>query len=308
MTDERLEARVLVVDDTPTNLDLVRQALESIGCEVMVATSGERALETVQRQVPELILLDVVLPGMDGFEVCRRLGRDETTRAIPVIFLTARDAADDIVEGFRAGADYIVKPFRKEEVLARVRTQVERVRLLREVVAKNAELELLRLRLAERQASHSFQDAASGLYHRAGFAALARQQLKVARRTRTEMILLRADVEGETLEQIERALGELGRVVQRTFRDADMAGRMNGTDCGVLLVNAGAGQTDIALRRLERNLAAHNARAGEGQKLQVRVGVAYFDPGRPCSFEELVAAADAEMPIGGAATRPRDAG
>ena len=142
MIDGRLEACVLVVDDTPENLDLVRLALESIGCEVMVATSGARALETVQRQRPALILLDVNMPGMDGFETCRRLRLDKTTRAIPVIFLTARDASDDIVEGFRAGGiDYIVKPFRKEEVLARVRTQVERVRALQEVVAKNAELE-----------------------------------------------------------------------------------------------------------------------------------------------------------------------
>ena len=142
MTDERLDACVLVVDDLPENLDLVRQALETIGCEVMVATSGERALETVRHQVPALILLDITMPGMDGYEVCRRLRQDEATRTVPVIFLTARDSAEDVVEGFRAGGvDYIVKPFRKEEVLARVRTQVERVQLLQEVVAKNAELE-----------------------------------------------------------------------------------------------------------------------------------------------------------------------
>ena len=142
MTDERLNACVLVVDDVPDNLNLVKQALEGIGCEVMVATSGERALETVQRQAPELILLDVMMPGMDGFEVCRSLRRNETTRAIPVIFLTGLETTDDIVEGFRAGGiDYIVKPFRREEVQARVRTQLERVQLLREVVAKNAELE-----------------------------------------------------------------------------------------------------------------------------------------------------------------------
>jgi len=141
VTDEWLGACVLVVDDTPENLDLMRQALENIGCEVMVATSGERALETVQRQVPELILLDVVMPGMDGFEVCRRLKQDETTRAIPVLFLTARDTADDIVEGFRAGGvDYIVKPFHKEEVLARVSMHLERIRLLQKIVEKNAEL------------------------------------------------------------------------------------------------------------------------------------------------------------------------
>ena len=159
-----------------------------------------------------------------------------------------------------------------------------------------AELDLLLIRLAERQASQSFQDAGSGLYHRAGFAVLARQQLKVARRNKTEMILLRVDVDGGDLEQTERAIGNLGRVMQSTFRDADMAGRVDGTDCGVLLVNASVAQTDIALSRLQQNLAAHNARAGEGHQLKVRVGMAHFDPDRPCSFEELVAQADAGMP------------
>ncbi len=151
MIDQLIDVRVLVVDDLPENLDLMRLTLESVGCQVMVATSGERALETVRRRVPELILLDVTMPSMDGFEVCRRLRQDEATRTIPVIFLTARDAADDIVEGFRAGGvDYIVKPFRKEEVLARVRTQVERVQLLREVMAKNAELEAQARELAKK--------------------------------------------------------------------------------------------------------------------------------------------------------------
>ena len=158
-----------------------------------------------------------------------------------------------------------------------------------------AELELLLIRLADLQANHALQDADSGLYHRAGFATLARQQLKTAQRTKTDLVLLRADVNGTDQAHIEQALGQLGQVVQRTFRDADMAGRVNGTDCGVLLVNAGAQQTDTALSRLQENLAAHNARAGE-QPLKVRLGVAHFDPNRPCTFEEMVAQADAQMP------------
>lgn len=81
-------ARLLVVDDTPENLDLMRQALESVGCEVMVATTGERALVTAQRQAPELILLDVMMPGIDGFVTCRRLKQDAATQAIPIIFLS----------------------------------------------------------------------------------------------------------------------------------------------------------------------------------------------------------------------------
>lgn len=161
-----------------------------------------------------------------------------------------------------------------------------------------AELELALIRLAERQTHHSLQEAHSGLYHRAGFAVLGRQLLKAARRTQTPMVLLRADVEGEGLEQTEQALGQLGRVVQTTFRDADTAGRVDGTDCGVLLTNIGAEQTQIALDRLQQNLAAHNAQAQAEHQLRVRVGLAHFDPAQPCSFEELVARADTAMPAG----------
>ena len=144
-------SRILVVDDTPANLEVLCLALEADGYEVMFADAGAVALDLAARFGPDLILLDVTMPAMDGFEVCRRLQQDETTRAIPVLFLTARDATEDVVAGFRAGGvDYIVKPFRKEEVLARVRTQLERVRLLREVVAKNAELEEQARQLAEK--------------------------------------------------------------------------------------------------------------------------------------------------------------
>ena len=135
-------SRILVVDDTPANLEVLCLALEAASYEVMFADSGPVALDLATRFGPDLVLLDVTMPGMDGFEVCDRLQQDEATRSIPVIFLTARGDVDNVVEGLRVGGvDYVIKPFRKEEVLARVRTQLERVRLLREVVAKNAELE-----------------------------------------------------------------------------------------------------------------------------------------------------------------------
>ena len=142
MAEERINACLLVVDDTPENLDLVRQTLESVGCEVLVATSGERALEMIRRRVPELILLDVVLPGIDGFETCRRFKQETATQAVPVIFLTALDEIEHLATGFAAGgADYITKPFRKEEVLLRVEVHLERARLQRTLREKNRQLE-----------------------------------------------------------------------------------------------------------------------------------------------------------------------
>ena len=92
------------------------------------------------------------------------------------------------------------------------------------------------IRLNERRASQLFEDAVSGLYYSARFAVIAQQQLETARRTKTDMILLRTDVDGRTVEQVERAIAEPGLVVQQTFRDADLASRVDRTDCGVLLV------------------------------------------------------------------------
>jgi DNA-binding NtrC family response regulator len=134
-------ARILLVDDQPANLDVLRRVLEAKAYKILLAPSGEVALRTAGRVVPDLILLDVMMPGMDGYEVCRRLKQDETTRAIPVIFVTAQDQTDALVSGFQAGGvDYIVKPFREEEVLVRVQTHLCLKYLAQELAEKNREL------------------------------------------------------------------------------------------------------------------------------------------------------------------------
>jgi signal transduction histidine kinase len=118
--------RVLVVDDISKNLQVVGSMLRNAGYHVMPATSGAQALERAQAQLPDLILLDLMMPEMDGLEVCRRLKADPTTRAIPVIFLTASNEMEHLVNGFSAGAvDYVTKPFNAPELLARVRTHLE---------------------------------------------------------------------------------------------------------------------------------------------------------------------------------------
>ncbi|HEX29920.1 TPA: sigma-54-dependent Fis family transcriptional regulator, partial [Candidatus Poribacteria bacterium] len=134
--------QILIVDDLPANLKVLRDALEPEGYNILGASSGEAALKIATGALPDLILLDVLMPGMDGYEVCRRLKRNESTRHIPVIFVTVRDDKEGILEGFRAGGvDYITKPFEKEEVLLRVKTHLE-IKLLTEMLAqRNKELE-----------------------------------------------------------------------------------------------------------------------------------------------------------------------
>lgn len=116
---------ILLVDDTPTNLEILVQVFDKEGYEVFVATDGESALEQVQSGQPDLILLDVMMPGLDGFETCKRLKTNHHTANIPVIFMTALTETLDKVKGFQAGAvDYVTKPIQHEEVLARVNTHL----------------------------------------------------------------------------------------------------------------------------------------------------------------------------------------
>ncbi len=135
-------ATILVVDDVAANIGALSRALESVGHRVLAALSGEAALKSVAKAKPNLILLDVMMPEMDGFETCRRLKADPATAGIPVIFVTANHEIPSLVDGFQAGAvDYIPKPFRIDEVLARVDTHLRLRRMQCELAARTGELE-----------------------------------------------------------------------------------------------------------------------------------------------------------------------
>jgi DNA-binding NtrC family response regulator len=127
---------VLIVDDEPANVDLLEQELADAGYRTLAAASGEAALQAAAREKVDLVLLDVMMGGIDGYETCRRLKAGEATRAVPVIFLTALSESFEKVRGFGAGAvDYITKPFDREELLARIRTHLS---LRRQIEAQPA--------------------------------------------------------------------------------------------------------------------------------------------------------------------------
>ena len=145
-------ARIVVADDTGASRDVLCDALKAAGYQVMNADSGAEVLDLAVRFEPALILLDVAMPDMDGFEVRRRLMQDETTKSIPIVFLTASDAVDSGIEAFGAGAvDFAVKPLRMAEVLGRIRAHLEKVSLMHELAARNAALEDRARHLEERK-------------------------------------------------------------------------------------------------------------------------------------------------------------
>lgn len=147
---ESTSATVLVVDDIAANRNVLGETLEKENYEVLLAPDGETALKVSQKARPDIILLDVMMPGLDGFETCRRLKANAATSSIPVIFISAQNETKAMVDGFQAGGvDYITKPFQADEVLIRVRTHLLNHRLTREIIEKNRELEATNARLRE---------------------------------------------------------------------------------------------------------------------------------------------------------------
>ena len=134
---------VLVVDDQPGTLRLLMELLQARGYRVRPVPSGQLALQAAQRLSPDLILLDIVMPGLDGFAVCRKLKQSARLAEVPVIFLSACDSTDERLEAFRnGGVDYISKPFQAEEVEARVATHLRLAQMRRDLAAANRELDL----------------------------------------------------------------------------------------------------------------------------------------------------------------------
>src|SRR5665648_341723 len=132
---------ILIVDDTPANLKLLSQILTNAGYHIRVASNGSHALASVEMEFPDLILLDVKMPGLNGYEVCAKLKANAKTAEIPVIFISALDDLKDKLQGFHAGGvDYITKPFQLEEVLARVKTHLELRNVQQKLRSANARM------------------------------------------------------------------------------------------------------------------------------------------------------------------------
>jgi CheY-like chemotaxis protein len=150
---------ILVVDDQPINIQLLKRKLERDGMQVITAENGQECLDIVAKHLPDLILLDVMMPVMDGIETCKRLKSDDRTEAVPIIFITARTSKEGKLEGLEAGAaDYITKPLDLDETLARVRTQLR----IQAVYKENLELHD---RLSDARRAASIGAVTQGIAH-----------------------------------------------------------------------------------------------------------------------------------------------
>ncbi len=287
------KANILVVDDTPDNLLLLVWILEKQGHKVIPASSGKQTLTIVQEQKIDLILLDIMMPEMDGYEVCRKLKIQRTTRNIPVIFLSALSDTLDKVKAFKSGGvDYITKPFQTEEILARVNTHIKIYRLQRELEARNRELaKLVKI------------DGLTQIANRRYFESYLNKEWKRLAREKKYLSLIFIDIDHFKLyndyyghQAGDKCLKQLARVFDNAAkRPADLAARYGGEEFTIILPDtdeAGAKHIAGTIKKAISNLNIAHSKSKVRSIITCSMGIVSAIPEQGISLEKFVALAD----------------
>jgi diguanylate cyclase (GGDEF)-like protein len=280
--------RILVVDDQPSNIQTLYQVLKG-DYDVAMATDGSQAIELCQRRPPDLVLLDVVMPGIDGFEVCRRLKVDPATRDVPVIFVTARDSTEDETQGLEVGAvDFITKPVNPPVVRARVRAHI----------ALKRQADLLR--------SMAFNDGLTGVANRRWFDERLQVEWLRCRRNKLPISLILLDLDHfkayndryghQAGDDCLRAAA--AAMKSRLGRPADLLARYGGEEFVCLLPETptdGARAKAEDLGRAVLDLALAHADSPTAPVVTISRGVATASPALDGSPNDLLQRADAQL-------------
>ena len=299
------ETNILIVDDTADNLRLLAKILESQGYIIRKSLNGRMALQAASRHPPDLILLDINMPEMNGYEVCQQLKASKTTDQIPIIFISALDQINDKLQAFELGGqDYITKPFEEVEVLMRVKNQLLIKQQYQQLLEQNQRLEdeiKQRLKAEAEVRELSLTDELTGLNNRRGFFWQANQQFKILQRIQMFCCVLFVDIDG--LKQINDSLGhEVGdrmildtaQLLKQTFRDSDIIARLGGDEF-VILVHVQSRNTDEIYPRLQANINRFNQEHNSPYQLSISVGVSQSVLNENVSLEQLIEEADKLM-------------
>lgn len=283
-------AKVLIVDDSRLIAHVGKTILTASGHEVLLASDGRAGVEIAKSELPDLILLDLVMPVMDGYQVCAALKEESLTREIPVIMLTSKAEAADKVKGLQMGAlDYVTKPFDDAELVARVNIHLRLKELYETVQDRNRQLQ----EMANR-------DGLTGLYnHRYFHEQLAKDFLRARRYHETlSCILLDIDFFKKFNDTHGHQTGDvvlktLGRLIHTSIRDSDMAARYGGEEFALILYYTdGKSAFDVA-ERLRRTVENHRIEdKGSALRVTISVGIATFPNERIHDSKELIECAD----------------
>jgi diguanylate cyclase (GGDEF)-like protein len=277
-----MSARILVVDDIPLNVKLLAEWLEHDHYLVSTAADGFEALAKITAERPDIVLLDVMMPGLDGFEICRRIKADPAIAHIPVVIVTALDEVDDLVRGFEAGADdFLMRPINGLALLARVRSQLQRKRQY------------------ERLLEEARVDPLTGSFNRRYFDAHASRLAARCRAARRPIAILMVDL--DDLKRINDTHGHaagdsvLKAVVERIMsavRPSDLVSRMGGDEFAVVMPDT---DLDAAVHVGERLRARIGDAPIEGVVVTVSIGGAASRPSVEDELDTILQRADAAL-------------
>jgi len=248
---ETPQANILIVDDVGDNLEILGSLLTFDGYEVQTAHNGEEALRQAQESRPDLILMDVLMPGMSGFELCERLKSRESTKDIPVIFVSSMSDIDSKVKGFKVGGvDYINKPYQHAEIVVRVNTHLTMLRLRQHLEKQNAELE----RLAN-------TDYLTNLYNRRSFFHAAEDEFAEAIRGGTPISITLIDLDyfkqvNDTYGHLvgDQVLVHIAKLIRMYSRIRDVAARYGGEEFIIMHPAADRQNAFLIAERIRKSL------------------------------------------------------
>lgn len=305
---ERNECIVLVIDDNVTNLKVASEHLKVEGYEVLTARDGESGIQRASLAQPDLILLDVQMGGIDGFETCRRLKADSATKNIPVIFTTVLTTVEDKLKGFDAGGvDYVPKPFQVEELLARVNTHITLYKLQRELQAEIHERKLAEVAL--RKANLELQrlavlDDLTQIANRRRFDQYLQSQWEQCQGTNLSLLLCDVDFfkrfnDGFGHQAGDRCLQLVAQGISRGVGHVkDLVARYGGEEFAVILPETdleGARQVGETIQTEIRRMKLAQAYTEVSQYVTLSIGVASIVPNPKAEPKMLIAASDTAL-------------
>ncbi|MCH7755117.1 diguanylate cyclase [candidate division KSB1 bacterium] len=294
-------SRILVVDDVPVNIQLLVTYLAAEGYDVVSAKDGHDAMKAVKEHQPDLILLDVMMPKMNGFKVCEAIKSDDATKFIPVILVTALNELEDKVKGMNSGADdFLAKPFNKLELLVRVRSLLRIKHLHDELQEKVIELQ----RTKEELRQLAITDGLTGLYNYRYFKEQLLQELKRAQRHSLNISVVMIDIDhfkqyndknGHPAGDV--VLKDIARLLRDNIRNIDLAARYGGEEFSLILIETDKPSAKIVSEKIRKLVEdygfAYESSQPDG-KLTISTGVAKF-PEDGEDFDTLVSKADQRL-------------
>ena len=278
---------IVIVDDMPDNLRLLASILQERGYKVRPAPSGNRALATIRKEPPSLILLDIMMPDMDGYKVCRHLKKDESTRDIPVIFLSALNEVFDKVKAFKAGGvDYISKPFQVEEVLIRVNTHLTICAQQKALKIQNDALKEKNALITEQKKQLELlatRDFLTGLANRRDFLAKAEQEVGRCNRAGHCFAIILLDIDhfknvNDTHghECGDKVLVGVARCLEQALRTQDIVARWGGEEFVCLLPETEVDGARHVAEKMRATVQSTQYDCGEQVTVTVTLGVCAY--------------------------------